>query len=536
MPDRLASRRRLLLLAGVVLWLGGLLGGLALSGGQLAYTLDDAWIHLQLAEQLSHGHMGLQPGLLSAPSSSPLWPFLLVPFAGTTFTPWVPLILCALCLLTSLWLLGRLLLPDTDASAGSAGLWAALAVLAVSNLPGLALTGMEHSLQVLLALGLLRVLERRATDTSNRTAVILAGLCLLGPLVRYEMLALVLPAILLDPAPQRTRRGMALRLVLATLPLMAYSLWIHGLGLGWLPGSLAAKSDLVAATGIAGRVQALVANGVHNVQLPQGRVLAGLALLLLLAWRWPALQRVTRTLALWAALAVLLHLLAGRTGWLNRYEIQVWLPALIVLVRVIREGGQAHLAGLPRRMALYAGLSLLLLAGLPYLRTTVENPWAWANIHEQQGQLARFAQECWRGPVAVNDIGRVTWRNPWPVLDLWGLASPQALAARRAGSDPDWADRLAREQGVELVMIYPGWFSSIPASWILLGELHLGSRRVSSDRDTVVFYALDEWAMVRARRALAEFIPGLPDGVTFTVASLDAAVPWRPHPAEENRE
>ena len=37
---------------------------------------------------------------------------------------------------------------------------------------------------------------------------------------------------------------MALRLVLATLPLMAYSLWIHGLGLGWLPGSLAAYGPI----------------------------------------------------------------------------------------------------------------------------------------------------------------------------------------------------------------------------------------------------------------------------------------------------
>ncbi|MCA9786140.1 MAG: hypothetical protein KC488_06265, partial [Candidatus Cloacimonetes bacterium] len=273
--------RAAVIILGLALWLWGLLGGLAASEWRLEYTLDDAWIHLQLAEQLSHGHMGLQPGQLSAPSSSPLWPFLLAPFAGSSFMHWIPLILNALCLLASLWLLSRLLFPERT-SHGRTTLPLALAVVAVSNLPGLALTGMEHSLQVLLALLLLRVLQLRAeTPTpSPRLDWTFALLCLLGPLVRYEMLALVLPAILLDPAPTRGRAGLVLRLLLACLPLGLYSLWLHSLGLGWLPGSLAAKSDLVASSGTVARLRALVANGLHNVQLPQGRVLAGLGLVL----------------------------------------------------------------------------------------------------------------------------------------------------------------------------------------------------------------------------------------------------------------
>lgn len=41
--------------------------------GHLAYTLDDAEIHLILAEKILQGHYGINPGELASPSSSILW-------------------------------------------------------------------------------------------------------------------------------------------------------------------------------------------------------------------------------------------------------------------------------------------------------------------------------------------------------------------------------------------------------------------------------------------------------------------------------
>ena len=60
--------------------------------GHFVYPLDDAYIHLALAEQLAHGQYGTNPGEFSSPSSSLLWPFLLIPFAGTRLHTFVPLI------------------------------------------------------------------------------------------------------------------------------------------------------------------------------------------------------------------------------------------------------------------------------------------------------------------------------------------------------------------------------------------------------------------------------------------------------------
>lgn len=51
----------------------------SLTGG-LGFTLDDAYIHLSLAENLAAGHYGVNPGEHASVSSSPLWPVVLVPF------------------------------------------------------------------------------------------------------------------------------------------------------------------------------------------------------------------------------------------------------------------------------------------------------------------------------------------------------------------------------------------------------------------------------------------------------------------------
>jgi hypothetical protein len=57
-------------------------GVLIKTHGHLVYSLDDPYIHLGLAENIAKGHYGINLTEYSSPSSSILWPFLLVPFAG----------------------------------------------------------------------------------------------------------------------------------------------------------------------------------------------------------------------------------------------------------------------------------------------------------------------------------------------------------------------------------------------------------------------------------------------------------------------
>src|SRR4030095_12715183 len=55
-------------------------------GGTLVYTLDDAALHLSIAQKLvAHGTWGVVPGSFESASSSPLWTLLVA--AGMVVTP-----------------------------------------------------------------------------------------------------------------------------------------------------------------------------------------------------------------------------------------------------------------------------------------------------------------------------------------------------------------------------------------------------------------------------------------------------------------
>src|SRR3954447_15747321 len=76
------------------------------TGGHFVYALDDPYIHLALAENLAHGHYGLNATEFASPSSSILWPFLLVPLTGTSVHGLLPLALNVVFGLAAAALLG----------------------------------------------------------------------------------------------------------------------------------------------------------------------------------------------------------------------------------------------------------------------------------------------------------------------------------------------------------------------------------------------------------------------------------------------
>lgn len=486
------------------LWIAAVLW---LCGGAWSFSLDDAYIHLAIAEHWSPDHYGIHVGERSAPGSSPLWPLLLAPVAGGGLGPWVALAWNLGAAFACLWLwhdlAWRCLGPERPRA-----VWLGTAVAVVaSNLVGLVFTGMEHTLQLALALAILRGLSLPGR----------AGLALWGPLVvlpwlRYEGLALTAPA--LAWLFLRGERGRALAAgALCAAGLGLFSWHLHQQGLGWLPTSVVSKSTAVAG---GGRLGALWLGLQRNLETWPGIVLAvsavGLARAAAQARR-PARERL---LAAWAAAACLAHLVGGRTGSLSRYEIHVWAAALGSAAWLERARLRRWVdAGRP---ALAAAAGLLLLTW-PYAYASLFSPMYAHEIHRQQGQMRRLAAEVWRAPVAVNDIGFVSWRNPHYVLDLWGLASHRALEARRARRGPAWMDALAREHGVELAMIFDGWFPERPARWQRLGELRMRRIRPGSGRPPVAFYAVEPARVPQLRAALARWSEGLPPGASFAFAA-----------------
>jgi hypothetical protein len=488
------------------------------TGGHLIYSLDDPYIHLELARSIAHGHYGLNPGEPAAPSSSILWPLLLAPVARLPFAPLAPLLLNLAAAVASLLVFDSLLreVIGPERAARHRGLVALLTILLclATNIVGLIFTGMEHSLHLLIALLAVRGLV--AVTAGRAPPWWLVPVLVLGPLVRYESVAISGPALLLLIARGHWRPALLGGGALA-LALGGFSLFLHRLGLDPLPTSVQAKT--VAFTTVQLLPGLSIRTGIfYALRTPAGCLL--LVALCMILGRLPRLapQDPDRGLAAALALAVALHLFGGRIGWFWRYELYVVAAALAGILYLYR-GPITRLLDVRPAWWSAALLALCLLpAALLYLPALLRTPASAADVYRQHYQLHRFLTAYYPRPAAVNDIGWTSYRNDSYVLDLYGLASPEALRLRTERREEPWMESLVARHQVELVMIYDGWFRELPAGWQPLAVLVSTNDGGILGGQRVTFYATSPELAGPLRAALARFAPTLPPGATLKVA------------------
>ncbi len=502
----------LAILLGLTLWL---------NGGRFAYTLDDAYVHLALAENIPLGHYGLNLEEPSSPSSSILWPFLLAPLAHLEHFELVPLMLNVVCMLGTLLLLTRSLRAWLGPLLSPGSVVVVLFLVALCcNFWGMPFNGMEHCAQLLMttwvAVGLIDLVEnRRASPT------LLAGL-VLGPLLRFENLSLlVMGAVVL--ALQRCRIKALLVLGVSVALIAAYSAFLLSQGESYLPSSVLVKSGVASAG--SGPMWLLEVGENLLESLFKSRISASLVMLILLLKRIRSNSDSVqggkdRLYLIFLSGIVGAHMMAGMYDWLGRYEIYLVLAEAVILLWVFREA-LAELIRSRRRVAIWGLILASLLVGKNQIDATVKTPVYANSTYEINYQMHRFAVEFWQDSVAVNDLGWVSFRNPYYVFDLWGLGSEQARRERRSATDLEWAERLARDRGVDLMMIFESWFvesGELPRSWEKVAVL-TGRGRKRDGRATISFFLTNPIRHSEARQALEEFRPTLPDGVRLEILS-----------------
>jgi len=485
---------------------------LHLEHGHLSYSIDDPYIHMALAERLARGLYGLNLGEIEAPSSSILWPFLLIPGCGTAWHPFLPLAYNLVFGALTALLMGRMARDWMPRHAGGlqlAACWGvSLLLVFAANLAGLAFLGMEHSLQVLLAalcaFGLVEAYRGRPVPAWCIAAAILA------PAVRYECYSLCV-AIAIALFAQR-RRGAAIAVLTVSLLVPAFfALFLLRHGLPPLPNSVLVKGGAFASSrGVGRNLLTSIAGNSSDYVLRYHRWPMTVLVLPLVALLWRERANPLHRAVLGAAAAALiLHMVMGSYGWFYRYEVYAKVPAIFVVL--------AAAAGL-RQRDFAAALGCIAFSALPYGKAAAATPIASRNIYLQQYQMHRFEQS-YAGNVAVNDLGWVSYqaRPSAYVLDLVGLASLESM--RQHDKGPAWLDSVTRRHAVGLVMIYPGWISDVPGDWTPLGRLRLDSHNVSGGEDDVYFYQTP-FATAQQRldlpAELRSFAATLPPGVSFT--------------------
>jgi hypothetical protein len=432
------------------------------AGSVFQYPLDDPYIHMAIAEQMRAGGYGVNAGEYAAAASSVLFPVLLMPFAGEAAQRFMPLVWNTVGLGCAAFFWGRILW--LSGYAGSfLGLCLAILGPIALHMVGLAFTGMEHALHLAASLAILLGLIH-FLDRGQITAILIAAVCL-APILRFEGLALALLAAGLVALRGRIVAGLGLG-ALAVLPVLAFGLFLMSLGLDPMPSSISAK--LATAPEYGGGFQDWVMSKLSGLALRPQQILAAFLLTALALFFVPAVRASHRV---WLLGVVILaggaHLVFAQFGWMDRYEIYI--------LATVAAGTIAATHRSENMIARLLPVAAMGFAASFYVPSLVKlYPWRPLFIELQQAQMARFAKEVLKEPVAVNDIGLVAWRNPDYVLDLWGLASHSARTLRLAGTQPYWPEALTSDQGVRLAMVYEDWFrNGLGEDWHRLGTLRL---------------------------------------------------------------
>ncbi len=231
--------------------LGLILSILRLNHGTFTYSMDDPYIGLALSDQIRHGNYGMNSGLPAAPSSSILYPLLLVAASGTTFHPYLPLIINILALFVTLVIIWRLFVYLRLAQDAFGVVVQAIALLLLAlclNMIGVVFTGLEHNLHIATVAACIYGIAI-FLDTGKMPAW-LPAVIVIAPLLRYEGLALSLGALLVLALRGRWRTALG-TLTVIVLFVGGFSAFLVHLGLPPLPSSVLTKSA-VAVYGISG--------------------------------------------------------------------------------------------------------------------------------------------------------------------------------------------------------------------------------------------------------------------------------------------
>ncbi|MFZ1084196.1 MAG: hypothetical protein WAN35_04450 [Terracidiphilus sp.] len=507
--------------------LGLVLSILRLNHGTFIYSMDDPYIGLAFSDQIHHGNYGMNDGVSAAPDSSILYPLLLAPASGTWLHPWLPLILNTLALFATLVIIWRLFTHLRLAADTFGIVVQAIAVLLLAidmNLIGVVFTGLEHNLHIMAVAatvyGLALFLDK------GKMPVWLPAVIVLAPLLRYEGLALSLAALVVVALRGRWRAALGTFAVIV-LFVGGFSAFLVHLGLPPLPSSVLTKSA-VAAVGISS-AGASFFHSIGQNMVSMTVITSGILMLLIAVaaavcclrelparpWRWSSQ-------ALMALLLVCLvgaHAAAGQFGWMDRYEDYAMLGTALIGICLMQETIRKVLLKKRDRLA-FSALTFfaLTLFSLRYVHSTWQVPLSANNIYEQQYQMHRFVNDFYRGPVAVNDLGLVSYHNPNFVLDLGGLASEKARILKANDASAEEYRAFVAGSGVHLAIIYDEWFpDQIPASWIKVASMDLSRKRVSSAEPEVQFYATDTATASQLLPELESFSKSLPRGVKLTL-------------------
>lgn len=456
--------------------------------GRWIYPLDEAYTTLTLSRNLAEtGVMGVNPGVFSATSAAPLYTVLLAGiFKLTQSREWVPLIVNLIAASAILGAASSLL---TRLEVGPWRSLAALLTLVVATpLPVLALSGMEHTLQILASL-----LFVSAFLAKSRLLPV-AAMFMVG--LQYDNFGLVVIALAI--LCHRRDWKIAVQTAAGALVVpaaMAFASWSNGWPL--IPASILLKATLKHPDAWMRLLDPAGFKAIRN--------LIGAPHLLALLGAIYSGFRSRPAVAMAAVAAILVHAQFGAASWLNRSEAYVIALGIVAL------------AALPGVRTPAAGLLLAVVLGWRAQQSVVTGIASSASVFAQNYQLGQFFRDHYPGKaVAVSEAGAVSFLARGPIIDFSGLGHRGSLEARLSDGTISARDmeRITGRENGEVVAVPGTWpQQGLPKHWIRAGSWRI-SDNYSPGSEQTVFYATSEASVKQLRKQLADYRPRLPERVT----------------------
>lgn len=477
---------------------------LVLNDGIFTYSLDDPYIHLRVGEMIIDGGYGINPGEYSSPSSSIIYPFLLAPFSFFSGYLFVPLIFSFAAGSITIIYISKIL--ETFQFFGTLSkigkLLVLLGLMIVSNVWGTAFTGMEHYLQVMCTIMTFYILLLAINKTAEQIRWYEYAAIIAGPLLRYEnlMISLLVLSILWF---MRREKSTIFAALLVVFTVAGFSLFLLSIGLQPLPASIMVKTGL----------------NLKETELPfmLGNFLRGftstfglylhpvmIAILLLLGIRFRKALRNERLFIFVVSAVILAHFAFGKYGGYGRYEVYLLVTGVFAVTYIIDKSSIV----LARKR--YFVFTIIFIAALPYLGVTISTPLAAHNIYQQQYQVSRFVKEFAKVPFAANDIGLVSFKSDYYCLDLFGLADHKMAEYRIAGDTGKLQNEIVKKS-IQMVMIYPNWFTIVPQEWRHVGTLELTGMVLFLNRNVAIYTSSADYETI-LKNQLKQFAGTLPSG------------------------
>ena len=486
--------------------------------GRFVYALDDTYIHLAIAKNLTlHGNWGVSPTEFSTAASSLAWPLAVSgAFLLCGVREWVPLafnaIAAALAVLVAWSILERRKPPY----------WLMLVmlgilILATPMIP-LVAVGMEHLAQAVVSLVFLYAACSGMEDRDQRwwglraTTVALLSAPLVTA-IRYEGMFLIVAVSMLELLHGQWRRAL-ITAALGMLPVVVAGAVFVSHGAFFFPASVLIKSspsDLGSVAGVAHLLPGAIEKLIRYPELA--------ALILAVAVVTAALGRrgwhAAAGLMGIAFLAVAaMHVLFAQVGWFYRYEAYLVYVGLVVIMLEVGElfSSRPAEARSWRPALVLAGLCLAWPIGTRVIHSHSVTVRGCLNIYRQQIQMARFLDEFYPGAsIAISDIGAICFFTDARCLDLRGLGDTEIARLRLEHQySRSNLERIVRSRRVEIAVTYENLLKSgLPRSWTKVGAWRMPDN-VICESDTVVFYAVGDGTAVPLSEHLEEFDKRLP--------------------------